>query len=671
LAALQRELVNAVADAGVELNMCIEHQHLQQQLAFVPGMGLRKADNLRQNMKRALPTAIARKQLLEKGLLKPCVYKNAAGFLKIEDVSESTTRVSPLEATRIHPEQYDEERIVQRMCANAEGEENNDETRALQFVDAVQKRSRKAIKQRCKEFDHERWIEIWRQGERPSVQNFDVLRQTDTGEDYRDTGELMDTLVSLDLDDYDRILIAGGAPRSQIKRLNFIKEELRFPYLDMRRPLREPEPDEMFTLVTGETDSSLHVGLRVSATVTSIPDDYKAQVRLEGGLNGQIDISEISDNNEHHVVASALSEGQQVRAVVIKVDKYRMRVDLSMKKSYVDKPECWWVQNRHGNMYMEDWCRATNRLRFDQFFDENRAVDELFKLQADEEDRARMAAQGSVSITKAGQAMNTLARRQIYHPAFMNIDHMEAENHLLKKCDVGECIIRPGNKGANYLSISWYFQPDMIRHVEVREEDMDGEFGLGRKLFVRGIADPYIDLDDLIANYVGAMNDHVSTMLDFKYFRQGAMATTLDAMSAMKKAAPKKVPFYVVLDAKQPGYFLLTWCIDINKPFGREYIALHPGGFKFRDQIYEGPRGPIVIFTDWLKKKMSKRGAPTPGGGVAPVVAAPAAAPRRSRFAAATPLTDSATTSTPYSAAPTPLSTGGGGRSGRSRFSAA
>ena len=638
--------MDVVADAGVDLNMCLEHKHMAPQLSFVPGLGLRKADNVIQNLKRVLPQVTARQQLIDKGILGPCVFKNAAGFLKIDAVQDENRRVSPLERTRIHPECYTERNIVQRMCANAEGHEQWDASTALSHVLEVQKKSRKAIKQRCKEYDHLKWIEIWRNGERPGPSNFDVKRPQETGEDWQDTGEPVDSLCLLDLEHYDALLRQddGGTDRTRIQMLNFIKDELRYPFLDMRPSLQEPSQQELFELVTGETDSQLHPGLHVLATVDKIPDDYSAFVRLEGGMMGHIELSEISDGHEHHTIASALTSGQQLRAVVIKVDKSRMRVEISTKPSYVKQPEAWFVQQRHANVWMEEWCRQTGRLRFDEYFNEKQALEELFRLDQDEEDRAKdlaadMAARSSVTVTAAGAQQNRVVARQVYHPTFKNVDHDGAETFLVETGDVGDCVIRPGSKGPDSLVLSWFFQNSpiaMIRHVDIREEDKSDSVGLGHKLFVRGIDQPYSDLDDIIQNYVGPMNDLIESMKEFKYFRAGSVESTEASMLAEKKANPKKVPFHVVLDPTQPGYFLLTWCIDANRPFEKEYIGLHPDGYKFRGMVYESPRRALAVWMEWLKEKM-KRKPKSSTSGPAKSVPDRAAPPRRSRFGDAAP----------------------------------
>jgi transcription elongation factor SPT6 len=58
----------------------------------------------------------------------------------------------------------------------------------------------------------------------------------------------------------------------------------------------------------------------------------------------------------------------------------------------------------------------------------------------------------------------------------------------LKDRGIGEVIIRPSTKGANYLSITWAFQEGWFKHIEVEEKDKrPGDQGLGRVLIVKVI----------------------------------------------------------------------------------------------------------------------------------------------------------------------------------------
>jgi len=91
---------------GVDINMAVSHDHLAGPLAFVGGLGLRKADALRHNIKTTLGCVSSRKELLERKLMGKVVYNNAASFLRVCDQGLEDKAVDFFDDTRIHPECY-------------------------------------------------------------------------------------------------------------------------------------------------------------------------------------------------------------------------------------------------------------------------------------------------------------------------------------------------------------------------------------------------------------------------------------------------------------------------------------------------------------------------------------------------------------------------------------
>jgi len=124
LRSLEQVLVDSVSDAGVDLNLAISHDHLAPMLGFVCGLGLRKADALRQNIRRQMSAIHFRKELLERKLLGGIVYTNAAGFLKVYDMT-GRNNCDPLDNTRIHPECYITYDFTHKICAEAMDLEND------------------------------------------------------------------------------------------------------------------------------------------------------------------------------------------------------------------------------------------------------------------------------------------------------------------------------------------------------------------------------------------------------------------------------------------------------------------------------------------------------------------------------------------------------------------
>lgn len=99
----------------------VVHDHLGPMLAFVGGLGLRKADALRQNISRSIGQVDSRNSLLVKKLMGPVVWTNAAGFLRVTGGSEGgsineDSLEFPLDNTRIHPECYITHDFAPKIC---------------------------------------------------------------------------------------------------------------------------------------------------------------------------------------------------------------------------------------------------------------------------------------------------------------------------------------------------------------------------------------------------------------------------------------------------------------------------------------------------------------------------------------------------------------------------
>jgi transcription elongation factor SPT6 len=375
-----------------------------------------------------------------------------------------------------------------------------------------------------------------------------------------------------------------------------VKEELRYPYLDMRPFMREPSKEKLFDLITGESDIHLHVGLKVTATVETVTD-RQAYCTIEGGMRATIWANDCSDQQFSHI-AEVLTSNTTVSAVIIKVEKDSQRVALSTKKSLLDPAEHWWVINKDSQENMIEWCKLTNRLKFDSHFNLNKAVKELEDLHQDEEEKAeQMIATlkeqqecSSAALSTGLGKKHTFVSRQCYHPAFKNINFKQAET-LLAEMDVGEAYIRPSNQGGDRLSIAWSFQHGSYRHIDIEEKGKpEGDLGIAPELYVKDVDEPFSDLDDLLANYIAPMNELVEEMREFDKYREGDKDELEAYLKAEVAAAAGSVKYGFCKDHQHPGYFVLMWCNDKNKPAKYEYIAVHPKGYKWRGKMHDKPR---------------------------------------------------------------------------------
>lgn len=117
LRAMEQKLIDAVCEVGVDLNKAVANDHCGALLAFVGGLGLRKADALRKNISRSIRQVDSRNTLLVKKLLGVIVWTNAAGFLRICGTGIAEEEMEfPLDNTRIHPECYITHDFAPKIC---------------------------------------------------------------------------------------------------------------------------------------------------------------------------------------------------------------------------------------------------------------------------------------------------------------------------------------------------------------------------------------------------------------------------------------------------------------------------------------------------------------------------------------------------------------------------
>ena len=166
-------LVDAVCDVGVDIHKAINCDHISPMLAFVGGLGLRKAESLKQSIRKRIkgPNScgiISRNEILEKRLLGPIVYTNAASFLRIleERVVNSNLLWDPFDDTRIHPECYISNDFAYKICGDALEVEIED-NKYHDYVIKLMTQSRKTLLQ--KKLDKDKtgdtdWIDLWLQG---------------------------------------------------------------------------------------------------------------------------------------------------------------------------------------------------------------------------------------------------------------------------------------------------------------------------------------------------------------------------------------------------------------------------------------------------------------------------------------------------------------------------
>ena len=523
LSVITAEFVNRVNEVGVDINRCLVHGHTAPLVQFVGGLGPRKGAFLVRTLrKQQTPLLENRTQLVQACSVGKNIFINAAGFLKIDTSlltdSGTDTYIEVLDSTRVHPEAYE---WARKMAVDALDYDEDNDTNPAQALEEI-------------------------------IENPEKLRD-------------------LDLDEFAKELNRQGMGRKK-QTLYDIRTELTERYKDKRRPYAPPDVAAVFTLLTGESEETLHVGKLVMARVTTVarrkPKEDQVQVAqplridagtwkcpfcqkddfielqevwhhfdhscqgaavgvkclLDCGVAGFIHIKQLSDK-EVTDPESRVKRGMTVHCRVLKLQMDRFSVDLTCRSS--------------------DLVDSAGRFKKKRDPDYDHEAEAAVR-RREEEVRRRAAKR------------RTYMKRIIVHPSFRNIDFRRAEK-LLGEMAQGEAIIRPSSQGNDHLTLSWKVHDGIHMHVDIKEGEKSNVFSLGRQLFIDG--ETYEDLDEIIARYVQPMAAYARDLTAFKYFREQTGGGTPGDMSAVEKAlneekqkAPSRIP-YIVTPSKGRGNF--------------------------------------------------------------------------------------------------------------------
>ena len=396
-------------------------------------------------------TLMNRVQFIQNSLLTTKIFLNAAGFLRITQDSsfarssknrhdEDSDVADPLDSTRIHPEDYE---LARKMAMDAQDED---------------------------EEDH--------QGEHPStvVSNLLVLPQKEK------------FLSDLNLDDFAVNMYQTNQDR-KANTLELIREELVKPFRELRDDFKLPTNWDILTMLTGETQKTLKIGLIVSAAVVRAKQTI-AFVKLDSGVEGVIPKHLLTESDDP--CDRIVKPGQILTAVISNVKSPDeaagpgpFTVELSARPSDVNPGDSQFRRVRHDD--------AWNHVQYDR-------------------DNDLQARKKRAEVDKT--------RRVIKHPNFHNFNMHQAEAYLEKQ-QRGDVVIRPSSKGPNHLAVTWKVEDGLYQHIDVVDADADPN---GQSVGTRLIVDSthqYSDLDELIVNHVQAMNRKVEELMLHDKFKPG------------------------------------------------------------------------------------------------------------------------------------------------------
>ncbi|KAI9197363.1 SH2 domain-containing protein [Polychytrium aggregatum] len=531
---LERTFINVVNSCGVDINMAVRYPHQAHTLQFVSGLGPRKAQMMISKIaSKPSGKLTVRSALISDKICGSRVFMNCSSFLRIplEDDhyqhSSNSDKYDVLDSTRIHPEDYV---LARQMAADA--------------------------------MEDDRILEVANSSEHVS----------------RLMADGPDKLNLLMLDDYaNELERSRGEPK--YLTLNAIKAELESPYSEPRRDFEPATTEEVFTMLTNETNETLYPNMTLNIEIENVGDlpsgDPIARMRFRNGLSAHMLLKQLVDRR--HVSANELI-GQVVPCRITRIDKEKLTVELDALHESREVYDRWEAEKKH-----------------DRYWDKDREYDD--------------ASSKALSI-KAKKKVRVVA-----HPFFKNVDYRAAED-ILRDAPNGDVVIRPSTKGNSHLSMSWKIANGIIHHLDIVESQKESEYALGKVLTVNG--QPFSELDEIIANYIAPMQQLIDEVVSSPKFKPYGDKEMQEYISRQCRSSKTSV-YGFVFHPEKPGYFMLMFRHSPENSLHSENIEVKTSGFAFRGKTFKSLNDLIVGFKTGEIEKSSRasrqsgssRGAPS------------------------------------------------------------
>ncbi|KAG7664060.1 SPT6 [[Candida] subhashii] len=294
MGAIESAFVDIVNLVGVEINEAVRDDYAARLLPYISGLGPRKASGLLRNINSKLGSTLSnRSDLIEGELMSANIFINCSSFLNIpfdEGSAVRDTSIELLDATRIHPEDYD---LARKMAADA------------------------------LDLDEEDMAQVEEQG----------------GIIYQLMQEGVSKVDELNLIAYGKELETKFG-KKKYATLQMIKEELVNNFEELRRSFRLLDNVEVFEMLTGETSVTFAKNIVVPVTVTKVGKafqsyDQTARIRFAKVITSSL----IQGNVEEDKIPKGvdLEQGQVVQAVVLDVNYDLFSATFSMLKEDIKK----------------------------------------------------------------------------------------------------------------------------------------------------------------------------------------------------------------------------------------------------------------------------------------------------------------------------------------------
>ncbi|CAM9424108.1 unnamed protein product [Laminaria digitata] len=305
-------------------------------------------------------------------------------------------------------------------------------------------------------------------------------------------------------------------------------------------------------------------------------NDAGVRVRLEGGpgLFGFVPADYVTDDvlpidpitGQRANLKQVVKENQLMEAAIMKVDKARYELKLSLRKSDTQRnPDMWDEPLGPSRVFSASgWNRPNTLPRLDAKFD---AIN------------AGGGGKGGSSTARAG----VRHPRSIMHPQFKNLTHLEAEQFLKETSDTrGEALIRPSSKGPDHLSLTWMWMEGEFMHTDIQEIGKQRGSMLAPRLKIGG--EEYEDLDEIISRRVSACNDLVNDLLASPKYNAGTVGDVEKLLLEQKEQAPNRIP-YMMCRKGPPGFVNLMYLP--GRTVRKTVVEITPEGYLMSKRCFK------------------------------------------------------------------------------------
>jgi len=568
LDAIYQEFINVVNKVGVDINECVAHPHTNNLVQFIGGLGARKGASLLKTLRgMSNPRLENRQQLVTSCHMGPKVFINCAGFVKIDTTAlgDSEQYIEVLDGSRIHNEAYE---WARKMAVDA-----------LEYDDDEEEGN-------------------------PASAVEDILREPEK-------------LDELNLDAFAEELERQGFGNKQIT-LYDIRAELNDMYGERRVLFVEPGPEDIFDMTNKETPETFYIGKLMQAQVSGFQYKRPEQEELDSAApmrNAESNLWEcpFCGKNDFPELTEVWNHFDAVDECPGKCNGVNVRLENGisgfiflgeLSDSPILRPDDRVKIRQNIYVRITKINAESGRVHCTSRTSALRDIDGVYRQQKDEfydQDAEKKDQEKEEKTAKAKQTQ--YIKRVVVHPHFHNIPYKEAEK-LMAQMDQGDVIIRPSSKGKDNLSCSWKVTDNIYQHIDIREEDKENAFSLGKKLIINH--EEFEDLDEIIARHINPMASHTRDILNFKNYKdtQGDKQIAEEWLLKEKKGNNTRIPYLLHPSKQFAGKFLLSYC-PRNKA-RHEFVSVTPDGFRFRKQNHD----TLNLLMKWFKEHFRE---PVPG----------------------------------------------------------